>query len=131
MDAAKDPIFIDIASSSDEEPAEPEGKRNYEEWKKINGCDGGGGLTNVLDSAAIEKIAIENMENWNFERPPDGGARGEKKCEGAVFGDKRGEEDKIVKVSVAQMQPVRLHKDDMEENCPRPESIHEFGASVC
>ena len=48
-DGTKSPIFIDIVSSSDKEEAEPEGKKNYEQWKKINGSDGGPGLSEVLE----------------------------------------------------------------------------------
>ena len=119
---------IDIRSSSDEEEDQGEGKKNYDAWKRINGADGGPGLRKVLDYQAIEKIAIENMKGWG--KAPGGGGDSEKKCEGAVFGDKSGGEN-IVKVSVSELQPVRVHKDEMQANGGPPESIHEFGPCVC
>ena len=80
----------------------------------------------------IQKIAMQNMNGSDFEKPPHGGPDGQKICEGAVFSDKRGEEEgKIVKVSVSQMQPVRMHMDEVERNCAPPQSIHDFGGSVC
>ena len=126
-DGWKSEDCIDICSSSDEEEDEGEGKKNYDAWKRINGADGGRELRKVLDYKAIEKIAVENMEVSNF-----GNARQGKKCEGAVFGDRSGQQtEKIVKVSVSEMQPVRMHKDDMQGNSAPPESIHQFGPSVC
>ena len=129
-DGWKSEDCIDICSSSDEEEDEGEGKKNYDAWKRINGADGGRELRKVLDYKAIEKIAIQNMQG--SRKPSGGGGDSEKKCEGAVFGDRRGQEtEKIVKVSVSEMQPVRMHKDEMQGNSAPPESIHQFGPSVC
>ena len=43
------------------------------------------------------------------------GPDGEQKCEGAVMGDKTSPKpDKIVRLSISQIQPVQTHKDEMQ-----------------